>query len=444
MPETATARVIFAPKASRAVPPRRCKPHFFACQTEGIRKQPRGAGKTRRKALLNSELAGLWEFAKKRKATISKKEEAEMFGIYLRVVRRMQELKHLRERWNGPVKQELVRLSEAKELAERVVASRGDMRYLRELAAEKRRSLEKEEEYAVFRIYRRVLPRMMNLGKGGIAANAEHGLVAQEMERLSEAKRLAETIIIQTMEKQFWMTAKYVIHPSVIEKSDLVQEACMAVVRRAMRTFDPDQDCRISTYCQLGITRAMKRAVQNQGKTIRIPCNTYTISAKVNRAYMECRKSGYEPTAQEIADLAGLDLKKVVRCLEMPDTLSMDVRPEDRLALIDTIPDNGMDPLETLVNAEVGSVVETLLGKLRPDQRRILCMRQGLGCKEHTLKEIAEVDGCSGENIRQKLFKIARRIRNANKALLREYQGYGPDDEAPSHEPGEQASAGQR
>jgi hypothetical protein len=82
---------------------------------------------------------------------------------------------------------------------------------------------------------------------------------------------------------------------------------------------------------------------------------------------------------------------------------------------------------ETVLKHEMVTVVEKQLDSLTPRESKVLRMRFGIGCKEHTLEEVGKTFDVGGERIRQIEAKALRKMKRPERAdelrqLLPDYE----------------------
>ncbi len=187
---------------------------------------------------------------------------------------------------------------------------------------------------------------------------------------------------------------------------DLVEEGNLGLMR-AVERFDPDVECRFSTYATWWIKQGIRRALVNTVRTVRVP--SYMIELvyrwRVTEAKMR-QELGRDPTKDEIAqklELGPEHRRQIRRALRIAQTSTQSMSLDDSEDFADAIADPSLrTPDNILFDAHELTELKKLLANIEERQARILRMRYGFdGEPPLTLREIGEHLGITRERVRQ-------------------------------------------
>ncbi|WP_438013704.1 sigma-70 family RNA polymerase sigma factor [Sorangium sp. So ce315] len=196
---------------------------------------------------------------------------------------------------------------------------------------------------------------------------------------------------------------------------DLVQEGNLGLIRAADK-FEYRRGHRFGTYAAWWIKQAIKRAVLNQGKAVRMPVHLTAIRSQVVRARRDLvQERGREPSVEEVAERSGLTVEKVRMIGELAmDPLSLDapIGEEGDTRYGDLLAGEEPTPADVLARRRLIEQTRELLDSLQPRERELLRRRFGLdGNEDETLEEIGQSFSLTRERIRQIEAKLLEKLR---------------------------------
>ncbi len=166
-----------------------------------------------------------------------------------------------------------------------------------------------------------------------------------------------------------------------VEMVDLVQEGTFGLLR-AVEKFDWERGFKFSTYATWWIRQALQRAVQQHGRTIRIPLEVGEQLQRLEATTAELTSLfGRKPTDEELTEATGLS-KAERRNLEglagVTASLDQPASSDSATTLGDLVAPSPDDWVATLEQNMVDEQLHSALNQLTELQRDVLTLRFGL------------------------------------------------------------------
>ena len=177
---------------------------------------------------------------------------------------------------------------------------------------------------------------------------------------------------------------------------DLISEGNIGLMK-AVERFDPKKGGKLSTYGAWWIKQAIKRALSNQSKTIRLPAHLVDKISKMRKTeHRLAEKYGRDPTKEELAKALGVASSVISHWQTVslkPASLDAPISDGESGAYGDIVgDDNARSPYDQINDDQLKVEVERLLDRLDRREREILKHRYGLrGVKEDWISPLIKV-----------------------------------------------------
>lgn len=200
---------------------------------------------------------------------------------------------------------------------------------------------------------------------------------------------------------------------------DLINEGNIGMIKAAQR-FDETKGFKFISYAVWWIRQSILQAINEKGRTIRLPLNVNSNTSKVMAMRRELlQKKEREPSIAELAKATELSKEVVKKCLKAYarcKSLDAPIDDEGDQSMINLLEDHTIarPDHELAVEESRKKEVAQLISTLPPRQKTIIAMYFGIGrSRPSSLSDIAEDFGLSRERVRQIKDRSLRKLRLA-------------------------------
>ncbi len=200
---------------------------------------------------------------------------------------------------------------------------------------------------------------------------------------------------------------------------DLIEEGNMGLMR-AVEKFDPGRKVYFSTYATYWIDQSVRRSVEEQAKTIRIPPHVWDAIHRLIKHWRPMQeKLGRDPTMAELAKKLKLSISQIGNLLRASkisqgtSSLETPIDADGNIFIRDVISDKKTNCPESITELiRQHSDLENALNFLAPREKQIIGLRFGLsGNKPESLERVGKRLKLSRERVRQLEERALRRLK---------------------------------
>jgi RNA polymerase primary sigma factor len=232
-------------------------------------------------------------------------------------------------------------------------------------------------------------------------------------------------------------------HRADIEFLDLIEEGNLGLLH-AIDKFDPGKGYRFSTYASYWIEQSIRRAVEEQSKTIRIPPHAWEALRRWLKEWDHLHgQLGRDPTLAEMAKRMHLTARQVRGVLDAAEaakgigSLETPLEAEENITVEDMLSESEASSPENLISVlKLHDELGEALNEIGDREKLILELRYGLtGKNPMTLEEVGKKLKLSRERIRQIEERALLRLRRVANRMglieLAEPRAAGPTNLQP-------------
>jgi len=198
---------------------------------------------------------------------------------------------------------------------------------------------------------------------------------------------------------------------------DIIQEGNTGLMR-AVDKYEYQRGYKFSTYATWWIRQAITRAIADHARTIRIPVHMIETMSKLRNIQKRLlQKLGHEPTIEELAEAAEMNVEETRRVMKIsrhPISLDRPVGESEDSYFGDFIEDERQDaPSTVAVSDTLKARIEDVLKTLTYREREIIKLRYGIGDGyTYTLEEVGRIFKVTRERVRQVEAKAIRKLQH--------------------------------
>lgn len=199
--------------------------------------------------------------------------------------------------------------------------------------------------------------------------------------------------------------------------NELIAEGNIGLMKSATK-YSPYKGAKFSTYSALWIKQAMRLALANLARTVRVPLCSLTKLCRIHNATIILKNTlNRNPTSHELADYLELPLKTVenLRNVKLNNSsLHSTINAENgQMDFMDMVKDpSWKSPLHDMEHDEKLHVMRKYWDVLQDREKQVLTLRYGLdGGGIRTLQELSDAMNLTRERIRQIQHKAVESVK---------------------------------
>jgi len=254
-----------------------------------------------------------------------------------------------------------------------------------------------------------------------LEAGEEQALLRQVREGDENTSSAARQKLMEANQRLVFSLARRYAGRTDLPLQDLLQEGTLGLAR-AIDNFGSERKGRLSSYATWWIRRSIRKAVEDNTRSMRLPGEFYAAIRKLQTLQAElAQELGHNPTLDELAEASGMPLAKVEEALRAgraPLSLEQPISEDNELG--ESLRDDGTFNGEAnLSREELRDELELALATLSENERVIVEKRFGIGDYEDNgatpLEQVARELNLSHDKARHLELSALRKLRRRSK-----------------------------
>ncbi|MCM8535794.1 MAG: RNA polymerase sigma factor RpoD/SigA [Lentisphaeraceae bacterium] len=200
--------------------------------------------------------------------------------------------------------------------------------------------------------------------------------------------------------------------------ADLIAEGNVGLMK-AVTKFQPDKGAKFSSYAAWWIKQAIRRAIANQGRVVRVPVQAAAKMKLIRETSQILTKElGRVPNHKDIAKKLGMTERSIRSTIATVNTslisMDADLQEGEGGTVGDLLTDvKASSPEEILEKDDVVSLIKSIVEQqLNEREQTIIRMRYGFDDgKPKTLEQVSEIIGRTRERVRQIQHQALKKLK---------------------------------
>ena len=252
-------------------------------------------------------------------------------------------------------------------------------------------------------------------------ADEESTLLRQVRSGSDDEQQTARQHLMEANQRLVLSLAQRYSGRTTLSVEDLMQEGTIGLAK-AIDNFGAERKGRLSSYATWWIRRSIRKAIENNARSVRLPGEYYATIRQLQALQAELAQDlGHNPSLDELAQAADMPLVKVEEALRagrQPLSLEQPVGEDNELG--ESLTDDGtFDGDVNFSKEELREELELALATLPNIERIVVEKRFGMGDYEDngpiTLEDVAREMGFSNEHTRRVEVRALRKLRRRSK-----------------------------